>query len=45
MAIAELAMVGKVQITLMATWEDKADVDALSRGISAFGEVEKVEID
>jgi len=35
----------KLQITILATCEEKADVDALSREVSAIGEVEKVEIE
>ncbi len=35
----------KLQITVLATCEEKADVDALSRGIGDIGEVEKVEIE
>ncbi len=35
----------KLQITLLATCEVKADIDALSREISDIGEVEKVDIE
>lgn len=35
----------KLQISIVATCERTTDVDALSRSLSRFGEVEKVEID
>jgi putative Mg2+ transporter-C (MgtC) family protein len=35
----------KLQVALIATVRESADVDALSRGISGLGDVEKVEID
>jgi putative Mg2+ transporter-C (MgtC) family protein len=35
----------KLQVTLIATCRPRQDVDALSRAISALGDVEKVEID
>lgn len=35
----------KLQISIIATCRDRTDVDALSREISAIGDVEKVEID
>jgi putative Mg2+ transporter-C (MgtC) family protein len=35
----------KLQVTLVATCHDRTDVEAISREISALGDVEKVEID
>lgn len=35
---------GKIQVTLLTSCQDKADVDALSRAVGAISEVEKVEI-